>query len=312
MAEDATVADDGEVEEIETEEVEETEAEESEVDETESDETDEDETESEENDEDADEEVEVDEFNFGGNKVEIPKGAVPEELKQAIQKFSDGTWADYTKGKQDLSERAKTIEARESAVEKFESLQGESLENYSHGLRVKAEIEQLSSVDLNELWQSDPDQARRVSDALSAKQAEFQSIVNKVAQSEQALTKAQEDEISRRKEEGRQLIERRIKGFNEKEVVDYAIKAGINEADAGNWSLNPVFTEMAHKAMLYDRAQAGVSKPKPKPAQAKPVKAIKPKGKATAAKDIIKDAEKMSSDEWLRKRNAQIAKRAGR
>ena len=310
MAEEATVPE-GEVEEVETEEAEEVEAEEVEADEA--DEVDESDDESEdESEEEDEEEIEVDEFNFGGNKVEIPKGAVPEELKEAIQKFSDGTWSDYTKGKQDLSERSKSLEARESAVEKMEALQGESLEKYSNGLRLKAEIEQLSSVNLNELWQSDPDQARRISDTLSAKQAEFQSVVNQVAETEQALTKAQEDEISRRKEEGRQLIERRIKGFNEKEVVDYAIKAGINENDAGNWSLNPIFTEMAHKAMLYDRAQAGVSKPKPKPAQAKPVKAIKPKGKATAAKDIIKDAEKMSSDEWLRRRNAQIEKRAGR
>ena len=49
------------------------------------------------------------EFNFGGNKLQLPKGKVPEELEGKIQEFSNGIWSDYTKKNQDLAERAKAV-----------------------------------------------------------------------------------------------------------------------------------------------------------------------------------------------------------
>lgn len=308
--EDATVTEDGGVEEDVTEVEAEAEAPEVETEETEEADA---ETAEDGDEEDADEETEEEaetvEYNFGGNKIEFPKDSVPQELQTEIQKFADGTWSDYTKKNQDLSERSKSVEARSSAVDKMQALQGESLETYSQGLRVKSEIEQLSDIDINALWQSDPDQARRVSDTLSAKQAEFQSIIGQVDQQERNLTREQEAEVSRQRAEGEQLMERHIKGFSKiaPEVVDYAVKAGIPKESAGDWALNPIFTKMAHKAMLYDRAQAGVrKKPKTAPASAVPVKAIKGKGASKATKD----PDKMSVTEWTKWRESQIKKRA--
>lgn len=304
MEDDATAP----IEGVEEEAVTETE-ESTEVEETEAEPTD-DEPEGDEEGEEEEEpepEVELEEYNFGGNKLELPKDQVPEELRGKIKEFSDGIWSDYTKKNQDISERSKSIEARESAVEKFSSLHGESLETYSQGLRVKAEIQELSGFDLNELWQSDPDTARRVSDQLSAKQQEFQGIVNMVAEQEQGLAQAQEEEIYRRSEDGKVSMERRIKGFSgkAKDVVDYAIKSGIDKSEAGNWSLNPIVTEMAYKAMMYDRAQATVKKPKTQTAQANPIAPTKNKGKSKANTN----PDNMNVKDWVKWRNAQIAKK---
>lgn len=259
----------------------------------------------------ADEDIE---FDFGGNKFRAPKTAIPENIAVELDKFSKGIWSDYTRKSQGLSEQVKSIEAREKAVEKLSTLNNETLSVYSRGLAVRQELEQLSKVDLNALWQSDSDQARRVSDTISQKQAEFQSIVNRVQQLEGQLNQTQQQETARRMDDGKKEVERRVPGFAEKhlnEVVDYVVKAGVPKESAGDWPLNPIFTEFAYKAMLFDRLQAKAKQAaKPKPAQAQPVKPVATKGGSKPSLDLVKDADKLPVDEWVRRRNAQLRRQA--
>lgn len=257
-------------------------------------------------------EAEEIEFDFGGNKLRVPKNQLPEELAGKVQEFAKNIWGDYTRKSQENAESKKSLEARERAIEKLTSLNGEALQTYSRGLAVREELAQLAQIDLNKLWQSNPDDARRVSDRISQKQAEFNSIVQQVNQKEQELSTAQQAETARRAEEGKQLVERRIKGFSEKDLTEYAVKSGIPQEDAGKWALNPVVTEAFWKAMLYDRMQANAKKPAPK-VQAEPVKPMKAKGAATSGSlDLVKDADKLSADEWARRRNEQVRKRGYR
>jgi hypothetical protein len=224
--------------------------------------------------------VEELEFDYGGNKFRVPKGALPEDVAAKFDQFLKGSHADYTRKSQDVAQRAKQLEAREGAVEKLTKLSGETLNTYSRGLQIKSEIEQLSKIDVNALWQSDPDQARRVSDAMAQRQAEFQRVVATVAQQEQGYVQAHEAEIARRADEGRQLMERRVKGFSQKvpEVIDYVVKEyGLSREEAETWPLNPKTAEMAYKAMMFDRMQARAGKPAAKP-QVKPVTPMKGKG----------------------------------
>jgi len=231
---------------------------------------------------------EMREFDFGGNKLEVPADAVPPELADKIDEFTKGTWADYTRKSQEVAEQTKSLTARAEAVEKLSAINGEALQTYSRGLQLRTEIEQLSQVDLTPLWQSEPDRARRISDALAAKQAEFQSIVAVVGQQEQALDQAQREEIDRRSQEGREVLDKRIKNFTTEHapaVVKYAVENyGMSQTEADQWATNPVVTEMAYKAMLYDRmqtAKAGKTVP-PRGEVTKPVKAAKTAGRAQA------------------------------
>jgi mRNA degradation ribonuclease J1/J2 len=224
------------------------------------------------------------EFDFGGNKLKVPKGAIPEEVAAQLDKFTKGTWSDYTRKSQEIAESRKALEAQKGAVERLQTLNGEALETFAQGLAVQKELAQLSQIDLTSMWQSqDPavrDRARMISDAIAQKQAQLQSIARTVSQTEQELSKQQAAEMARLEEEGKQVLERRVKGFSQKapEVVAYAIKSGIPEADAQKWAQNPTVTEFAYKAMLYDRMQANV-KPKPAPnkaASAEPIVPVKP------------------------------------
>lgn len=255
------------------------------------------------------EEVDEFEFDFGGNKFRVAKDAIPEELAGKIDEFTKGTWSDYTRKSQAVAEQAKSIQAREETVAKMESLNGEALQVYSHGLQLRGELEQLSQIDLQSLWQSDPDRARQISDSIAAKQAEFQRTVAEVANKESELSASQQAELARREEEGRQIVERRIKGFSEKapEVVDYVVSTyGMDKSEADKWPLNPITAEMAYKAMMFDRMQAQArKKPGAKPAAA-PVAPMKGKGAAKATTD----PDKMSTEQWMRWREQQLAKKA--
>lgn len=252
------------------------------------------------------------EFDFGGNKVKLPANATAKEIADKVQEFAES----LNKGAQEkfrlAADERKALEAERSAVQKIRGLEGEALETFSRGQTVKQELAQLRQIDINALWQSNPDQARRVSDAISAKQAEFNTIVQRVSQLEGQASHAERELTARRMSEGEAAIEKAIPGFKEKhlgELKDYATKAGIPAAELGNWALNPVFTTAMYKAMQWDKAQAAAVKAvKTQPALAHPMKAETKSSSAKHALDLVKDADKMSADEWVRRRNAQIAR----
>jgi hypothetical protein len=247
-----------------------------------------DEGESDEEDAEEAETAEIIEFDFGGNKLEVPKDSVPPELATKIAEFTKGTWATFTKGQQDNAEHATALGVRETTVAKLNALNGEALQTYSHGLQLRAELEQLAQVDMNMLWQSDPDRARQLSDLHGAKQAEFQDTIARVGQQEEAVEEAQAESKSRRIEEGRSYLDKHIKGFTATkhlEVVDYVTSTyAMPRAQAEQWALNPVVTRMAYKAMILDRQTGAAKRSLAKPAQARPVKSPASSGAATGAK----------------------------
>lgn len=245
------------------------------------------ETEGDEDSENDEEEVEpeYDEFDFGGEKLQVEKGAVPDELKERLDKFTKGTWSDYTKKSQAIAEQTKELEAREQAVQKLGSLQGEAMDTYARGVALKGELAELNQIDMESLYQSDRDQWRRISDLKAAKQQEFNQTVALVDQKDKEFTQAQANEAKRIESEGRKLVERQIKGFGAKadEVVNYAVKTfNIPEEQAKNWGANPVAAITMYKAMLYDRMQSKVGKAtkvtKKTVEEPTPIKAVKGKG----------------------------------
>lgn len=245
------------------------------------------------------EQVEEIEFDFGGNKFKVPKGSIPDEIADQLDKFTKGTWSDYTRKSQEVAEVRKSVEARAQAVAKLESINGEVLNTYSKGLQIKAEIEQLRGIDVDALWQSNPDQARRVSDLMAQKSAEFNATVNKVAQLETGLTQAQEAEAARRAQEGEAVLERRIKGFSQKvpEIIEYVAQSyGIDKDHAAKvWRQDPASAEMAYKAMMFDRMQSAGKKPAPVPPKsAVPVTAMKAKGASPASNLNLSDPAQMA------------------
>lgn len=222
-------------------------------------------------------EPEVYEFDFGGNKLEVPKGDMPESLAEEVGKYTKAVWADYTKKSQANAEEARALAARSEHVEKLGEMRGEILDLFGQGKSIKAEIEQLSAIDLNNLSEFD---YRRVSDSLAAKRAELTSVIGAIDERERSFAAERQAELERQTEEGRTVLDRKYKDFSTKiapQLVEYAQKQGMTAEQASEWPLNPVLTEMAYKAMRFDQMQAA-TKPKATPKPAQTVKAIPNKG----------------------------------
>lgn len=236
--------------------------------------------------EETEEEAKTIEFDFGGNKLAVKASDVAPEVVEKLDKFSKDIWADYTKKSQTNAETAKALKARTEALAKIETLGGETLNAFARGKSIRAEIEQLSAINMQALWKSNPDQARQLTDLKAAKQAELQSIIQTVDQYERSLDQTRQDDLARRSEEGKAKLDRKFKGFSseiapklERYVRD---TCGLTAEEAASWALSPDVTEMAYKAMLYDQMRAA-NKPKATPKDAKPVHSMPNKGGAKGA-----------------------------
>ena len=266
-------------------------------------------------DDDSDEDVpEYREYDFGGKKYQINKNEpLSDEQSEQFESYGKGLQSDYTKKTQELAEQKKHIEAREQSAEKLLSLQGDTLDIYSQGLAIRQELAQLNEIDLNQLWQSNPDQARQVSDAISQKTKEFNATVQQVSAKEGEMAHTKQADRQAREIEGEKALNARIPQFTEKvgEVIDYFCKTfgADKKATEAGWRSDPVVTELAYKAMMFDKMKAKVKKgSKVNPATATESKPVKGKGGRHKSNT---PTDKDSSAAWLAKRNAQLRKRTG-
>ena len=265
-------------------------------------------------DEDTDEDVpEYREYDFGGKKFQVNKDALSDEQAEQFESYGKGLQSDYTKKTQELAEQRKQIEAREQSAEKLLSLQGDTLDIYSKGLAIRQELAQLNEIDLNQLWQSNPDQARQISDAISQKTKEFNATVQQVSAKEGEMAHTKQADQQAREIEGEKTLNARIPQFTEKvgDVIDYFCKTygADKKATEAGWRSDPVVTELAYKAMMFDKMKAKVKKgSKVNPATATESKPVKGKGGRHKSNT---PTDKDSAKDWLAKRNAQIRKRTG-
>lgn len=266
--------------------------------------------------EDQDDEREEFEIDLGGNKhrFAVPKGQLPAEAVEEVQNFAKALQGDYTRRTQAVVEREQSLGKREEFAGKLQDMNEDVLAAFSKGQQLRAEIEQLQAIDIHSLRQSDPDRARWVSDDLAAKQAEFGRVIADVDSKEKSIAKAQEAEVSRRREIGAQVLEKRVKGFSEKlpDLAEYVANTSdiTREQAMKDYGLNPTFSEYAYKAMMFDRMQAQ-AKAKPKAATTPAQATVKPKAKGSAGTklDLVKDADKIPVDEWVRRERARMEKK---
>lgn len=227
--------------------------------------------------------AEVIEFDFGGNKLEIPKDQVPVELAEKISDFTKETWADYTRKSQAVSEAQSGLDTQRQHLDQMMSLQGEALEYYSRGLQLRDEIQRLSDMQ-EQLWVTNPDMARRNSDTLSRMQLDLQQTVQAVQHFENELQSQHETRRAEDVETGKARLSKYRENFETEivpQVVDFVVENfGFTTEEAkANWALNPEMTIMAYESMLYRQMQAEAAKPRTEPAKrATPVTSVRSRG----------------------------------
>ena len=244
-------------------------------------------------------------FDYGGNKYNIPKKGTSKEAAEALQNYGNGLQTSYTKKFTALSEAHKIMEGRDVAYKKLTTMNDQTLNEYAKGLSLKTEIAELEKIDIDPYLRSEDQrdhiEATRIQNAIQQKTKQFDTHLANVTQLGHQANEVERQENIRRYTQGVQHMDGRVADFTKKhakDVVAYAVSKGVPEAHAQTWPLNPFAAETTYKAMLWDRAQAkgrkGIQKATNKITPVIPV-GVKRKGKSGGSR---KDPGKMSSEEY--------------
>lgn len=293
----STAVADAEVEE----EIEDSEPDE-ETDEADADEGDPD-SEDEESDEPTAEEIE---FNFGGKKLAIPKNASAEQVARELQAYASNVEAAHTKRSQAVAEMSKNLTTQIEASQNIARLDGDAMRSYSKAIALQDQIRELETVDFDRVRMQAPDEAdeiiNRVMQDLKVKKHQYQQAYGELSQKLTHVNQVRQSEVQRQKSEGRKWVESRIPGFSQKEneILEYAAQTyNVPKEMFTDWELNPIGMDMAHKAYLYDKLQAGMKSKGKQPAAAK-VKPPVPAMKLGRGKPAEKDPAKMNMKEYVK------------
>lgn len=261
-----------------------------------------------------DEEPEEFELKIGGQVLKVPTGAMPENVRDQVQKFVNSAETSYTQKFQELAESRKAMQERVTDLDVLDDLLGSHQDLIAHGRFLNNEIARLQKIDLNRLWHENPDQARQTSDRLAALQRDAQAIGSQVSQAEQSIRQKKEAHLQTVREQGKQMISKVAKDFKPDPVIDHAValfgEVGMpltREQASADWSLNPALAVAMHESMLWRQQQArtkqmGTRTPK---AVEQPIKT--PKGKG-ASKGTV-NPDRMTTEQWMKWRQEDLRKK---
>lgn len=252
------------------------------------------------------EDEESDELDFAFKKYTVPKS-----LKEAVENLR----ADATRKTQEASARAKALEAREAQIE-------ESLKVSEEELEARAELKGLTKT-LEEYAKLTPQDwaAHEQNDPMGTAAAwrQYQFLKDQKAELDGRLTKAQaertekaQSDLTKRIQETLAHAQKNTSGLKPDAIpklVEFAEQLGVpEEAIKRNWS--PIFADLLHYArigkMAAEKQKTAPSRPTASAAAPTPITPVAPKG-ATPKAGL---SDNLPLDEWQRRREAQLRKRA--
>lgn len=265
--------------------------------------------------EDGQPEDDTEEVDWDGTKYRIPKALKPGLLMQA----------DYTRKTQELAEQRRHVEQHVQSLSQQAELQQATLEHRVNLRTVEQQLQQFSNTD----WSNYS--AQYGADATAAAMASWQQYRDAKAELEGAIAKTETEtrQMSERSSanaiaQADQVLSREIEGWSPQLVQDLAGYAatefGITPQELRDSVVNPdgtadtrTFKVLArlHKAeteLAKLKGQATKAQQAAKQAAVTPAKAVGQR--AGGYKPGLDDS--LPADEWLRRRNAQLAKAGAR
>lgn len=244
--------------------------------------------------EDDSEEVEVD-----GVKHKIPKALKPHLMMQA----------DYTRKTQEVAELRKAVEAEREAVT---NASAEEIGARARIVAMDERISQYNQVDWDAWENQDPFAAQKGWREFQTLQNQRGQAAHTLAQLSQQRTLAEQQETAKRIEEGRKVLERDIPGWSPEigaKLLDFGVKQfGFERSEIEEFT-DPRMVKVLHAAFegLKVKEQAKKAQGHQKAQEVKPAA----KAAAGAAPKQGLD-DRLSAEDWIKRRNEQLRKQSGR
>ena len=257
------------------------------------------ETEGEDNpEEETEPEDDTDEVEFEGKKYRVSK-----DIKDALLRQ-----ADYTRKTQELAEHRNQVSA---TIERLTAVSHEETQALAQVAMVAAQIKQYENIDWDAWDQVDPNAANKARWEITQLQQQQSAAIGQYQQAGEAKHSIAQQETAKRLEEADRFASTNIPGWSRETAqatLDYARTAYrlSNEELAGAIADKPEVLMLLHDAMEGRRLRE-------KTATAKKIEAkqaIKPAASIKGATPAIRGLDdKLSAEEWIKRRNAQAQNR---
>lgn len=244
-------------------------------------------------------ELEDAEIEFNGKQYKIHP-----DLKDGFLMRSD-----YTKKSMEVAELRKAAEAQQAEAAKAYQTSQEVLEARSVMIGLEGQLQQYENVNWQQLEAEDPISAM-------SHWRNYQQLKEQRGQVAQYLDKTQHElseqaaqETDKRLRETRAFAEKELKGWTpelDNKITEFAVKDLGLSLDSLRASYTPQIYKTLYLAHLGHLAlQKQATAPKPSAPAAQPLSKVS----ARANPPLAGLDDRLSSDEWLKRRNAQISKR---
>lgn len=238
----------------------------------------------------------TDEFEHEGQKYRIPKAVKPLLMMQA----------DYTRKTQSLAEEKRAFEQQRA---QFAEASQAHFKDLGKLMALDDQLEQWKQVNWQQLSDQDPQRAQSLWFQYNQLKDQRQALVGELQQKEQQRQAAAQQDYAKRVADARSFVAREIPGWSEEldvKLTNFAVSQGLTREQAAQIAINtPAAYKIVHLAylgqQLLEKQKAAASKPAPAPA---PVPNV-----TTSRAPAAKDPERMSTEEWMRYRNKQVASR---
>lgn len=244
--------------------------------------------------EDDSEEVEHD-----GQKYKVPKALKPLLLMQA----------DYTRKTQQVAEERAVVQAERQAL--HQSSQAE-LDTYARATTLAGQLAQYQQVDWPAWHDSDPFAAAKATSEYQMLRDAHQQAIGQLSNLRGQRTLQQQQETAKRMEEGRAVLTREVPGWNDDlkaKLITHAAGYGFSRQELDDLEADPRVAKVLHAAFVGSTVTQAAKKVQSNLT----AQAVTPAARvATARAPVTGLDDRLSAQDWVDRRNAQLRKKAGR
>lgn len=242
-----------------------------------------------------DEEIEVD-----GRKFALPKSAAAKLQAERMMN------ADYTRKTQEVAAQRQAIEAERAAVTRDRETHQQFIDDFAKVKAISDQLAQYDKVDWNALRQNDLDAYLEHQENRRALETQRNTAANELTQKQQQFALDEQQAIAKQVQDADAYVQREIPGWNaerQNQVSQYMASQGVqmNPALARAIVQSPALLKLAHKAEMFDRLEKKQTAKPPAPPAPPPATRV-----SAARQGAQKDPAKMSTDEWMAHRTAQL------
>jgi len=238
------------------------------------------------------------EIEHEGRKYLVPKALKPLLLMQA----------DYTRKTQEVAEQRRAVMAERQAL--HQTSQAE-LDAYSRATTIGEQLARFQQIDWRAWHDSDPFAASAATSEYNMLRDQHQQALGQLAQMRGQRNFLAQQDTARRVEAGRAALAKDIPGWSEDlkaRLIGFAAGYGFSRDELDDLEADPRVAKVLHAAFSGSSASATARKVHDLVAaqQVQPAAVVRARGAPASGLD-----DRLSPDEWVRRRNAQLRKQRG-